>query len=280
MGSCEGRRPGTVVIGSDHVETGCARRGHCRASTSLCQASNVAAGSVFRSGSTTSALLRSSTELADVGRSIAEQALGNPASVQKFARRGILACIGRIGQRPIWLQACHGSHTRRLDAVRGKDVKDVLLSREQIVRNDAPVASPPHRFRAHDGAAPRVSCLAQLSQAGSEGTCRRVIRIVVKALVFPERIHRRRHVACFASPTPQRGYVCVTDLIYGQSPRDCLLIVMRIRSRSRHASHIDNEVNVCLPQQVNELVHWPCRMSDREEWFRHSWISRRRDLPA
>ena len=79
-----------------------------------------------------------------------------------FGRHRILAWIGRIDQRPIWLQACRVSHARRLDAVRGKDVKDILSSREQIVRNDAPVASPPHRFRAHDCATPRVSCLAQL----------------------------------------------------------------------------------------------------------------------
>ena len=44
-------------------------------------------------------------------------------------------------------------HARGLGYVAGNDVEHLLAGREQVIRDDASVATPPHRFRAHDRAA-------------------------------------------------------------------------------------------------------------------------------
>jgi hypothetical protein len=49
------------------------------------------------------------------------------------------------------------ANTRRLDSIRAENVEYGLTRREQIIRNDAAMASPPYGLGAHDGATPLLS---------------------------------------------------------------------------------------------------------------------------
>jgi hypothetical protein len=61
-----------------------------------------------------------------------------------------------------------------------KDMKNLLTGGQQIVGDDSPVAAPPHRFRAHDGATLRRTEAAQMRKPFTEAFSRRVGGIVVK----------------------------------------------------------------------------------------------------
>ena len=79
---------------------------------------------------------------------------------------------------------------RWLNVARAQDMKHRLASGDQVVGNDAPVASPPYGFRAHDSATSRMPQVPQLGKTGAEGVCHGVVGIVVKALVLPEGVYR------------------------------------------------------------------------------------------
>src|SRR4029453_9963029 len=66
-------------------------------------------------------------------------------------------------RRPWLLRSCAPAR-----AGGAENVEHSLPCRDQVVRNDAPVAAPPHGFGAHDGATPFVSQCAQARQRASE----------------------------------------------------------------------------------------------------------------
>src|SRR5262249_43492207 len=101
---------------------------------------------------------------------------------------------------------------RRLDAILAENVEHGLASGDQIVRNDAPVTSPPYRFCAHDCAAPFMSQRAQPRESAMERLAQRVVGIVVEALVLPERVHVQRNVLRPRAQAAERGDVLVSDL--------------------------------------------------------------------
>jgi hypothetical protein len=73
------------------------------------------------------------------------------------ARLGSWSWLCPIHQRTISAGlGCFG-HARGLHAVGAKNVEHGLPRRDQVIRNDAPVAAPPHCFGAHDGTTPLVS---------------------------------------------------------------------------------------------------------------------------
>src|SRR5258708_7210812 len=82
-----------------------------------------------------------------------------------------------------------------LDMAWAKNVEHRLAGGDQVIRDDAPVASPPHGFCAHDGAAPRVSEVPQCRQPAAKAFAHRVVRVIVEALVLPEGVDIRRHIA-------------------------------------------------------------------------------------
>src|SRR5262249_41473296 len=104
---------------------------------------------------------------------------------------------------------------RRLDAILAENVEHGLASGDQIIRDDAPVTSPPYRFRAHDRAGPFMSQRAQTRKSAMERLGQRVVGIVVKALVLPERVHVRRNVVRPRAQAAERGDVLVSDLELG-----------------------------------------------------------------
>jgi len=88
-------------------------------------------------------------------------------------------------------------------------VEDGFAADEEIVGDDAAVASPPHRFRAHDGAAARVTQLAEFSKAFPKALGRGVVGIIAKALILPEGVER---LPCVASTAPQAAELREVDV--------------------------------------------------------------------
>ena len=78
---------------------------------------------------------------------------------------------------------------RLLHVAGAEDMENLLARGDQIVRDDPAMASPPEAFRAHDGG--RVECPSsrRFSESCSgSSSLMRVIGIVVKARVLPERV--------------------------------------------------------------------------------------------
>ena len=99
----------------------------------------------------------------------------------------------RIPSSMTWIGECtrrprlgSGGALRRLHMPRAKDVEDGFAGCNEIIRDDAPMASPPHGFGAHDGAAPGVTEFPQFGQSASEGVAHCVVSVMVKAL-FPKK---------------------------------------------------------------------------------------------
>src|SRR5947209_19162810 len=85
----------------------------------------------------------------------------NPGICLSLEHVALCRRFGSIEQPAVHLQSRRFGHLRLVDMARSQDVKHALSGRKEIVGNDAPVTAPPHRLRAHDGAALRMACLAQ-----------------------------------------------------------------------------------------------------------------------
>src|SRR5262249_10921566 len=93
---------------------------------------------------------------------------------------------------------CRLSDGRQFGAPLRENVHDGVTSRDEIVRNNAAMTSPPRCFRAHDGASLCMSCLTELAQSRPELVAHRVVGIVMKAFVVPEAIDGRRNAPAAA----------------------------------------------------------------------------------
>jgi hypothetical protein len=62
-----------------------------------------------------------------------------------------------IDDHPAGLNGSARSEASRLQAARPHDVEDGFAASDKIIGDNAPMASPPHSFRAHDRAAPFAS---------------------------------------------------------------------------------------------------------------------------
>src|SRR5690349_12820111 len=127
---------------------------------------------------------------------------------------------------------------------RAKDVEHGFASSDEIVRNDAPMASPPHGFGAHDGAAPGVAKFSQFGEPASEGVAHGVVSVMVKALVRPKSVDCRRHRIAAATQSTECGYVGVADLECGKRFRKDIAVVLRVRARARYRADIRNNLNL------------------------------------
>jgi hypothetical protein len=86
--------------------------------------------------------------------------------------------------------------------------------------------------------------LAQPGQAGSKLVAHGVVRIIVKTLIFPKRIHVRRHIPLLAAESPELGDMLITDFKLGQSLGELHGIVLRVGPGSRNGSNIDDELDL------------------------------------
>src|ERR1700730_3087046 len=155
--------------------------------------------------------------------------------------------------------------TRRRDVVFSEDVEDRLAFADQVVGDDAAMTSPPDSLRAHDGALPPSAQLAQPVEAGAEGLTHGVVRVVVKALVRPERVHGRWDLGLPSPETSESGDMRIVDLGGGQRGGKHVTVELRIRARSRNSSNIDHEPDLHASEQIDELAGRSGRMADGEE---------------
>lgn len=116
------------------------------------------------------------------------------------------------------------------------------------------MTSPPQSFSAHDDAALGMSKLAQSPEPGPKALAHGIIRVVVKALVLPERIGDRRHFWLLVAQTSESGDVLVSDPECGQRCREKIAVVLRIVARTRNGPNVDNEMYVRAPEQPDEDV--------------------------
>src|SRR5262249_3853392 len=119
--------------------------------------------------------------------------------------------LPRIAQRAVSAPMRCIAHSRLLDAIRAENVEYGLPRREQIIRNDAAMASPPHCLGAHDRAAPFVSQGAQSDEARFEGRAQRIIGVIMKAFVLPERGELGRNVPRSRAQASYRRDMLVPD---------------------------------------------------------------------
>ena len=99
-------------------------------------------------------------------------------------------CCGRIYERPVGQHMRAERKLRGIDLTAPHDVHDRNALRQQIVGNDAAVATPPHGFSTHDRAATVTGERSELVQSCSESVRCRVIGIVPEGGDMPERIER------------------------------------------------------------------------------------------
>src|SRR5690625_7829479 len=119
-----------------------------------------------------------------------------------------LAMAGSGGSRIDHRSPCPPLRARRqlrgLDAVASHQVKGLLAPRQQVIGDDAPVAAPPDRLGAHDGATPLAPDLDQRLEPSLEFLGERMIRIVVKTGALPEAVDLRGSLLRAAAQAPQR----------------------------------------------------------------------------
>lgn len=106
--------------------------------------------------------------------------------------------------------------TRRHDLAGPKYVKDLLAGNKQVVGNNPAMTPPPNRLCTHHGTAPDTAELTQPGQARLEAGAHRVIRVVVKALIFPEAIDAGRNIMRAWPKAAELGHMLVDDLKFQQ----------------------------------------------------------------
>jgi hypothetical protein len=159
-----------------------------------------------------------------------------------------------IGYRSKRSRLGSSRHMRRYDLMAPENVEDRLAGCDQIVSDDPPMTSPPHRLRTHDCARVGVPHFAQPCQARAKVFAHGIVRVVMKTSVFPECIHVRRHLAPPSAQAPERCDVFVADLTFSQGPGELLRVVLRIGARPRNGPDIHDEPDLCLPHQVHEFA--------------------------
>jgi hypothetical protein len=149
--------------------------------------------------------------------------------------------LGGIDQITVGLQSRRGGHARFFHVARSENVKHALAGREEVVGDDPSVTAPPHGFRAHDSATPRVSELAQIREPITKMIAQGVVGIVVKTVVFPERVEPARHLARAAAQASERRDVLISDFERLKRLGQGVTVKLRIGARARHGADVDNE---------------------------------------
>jgi len=134
--------------------------------------------------------------------------------------------IGGIDQITVGLQSRRGGHVRYV--ARSENVKHALAGREEVVGDNPSVTAPPHGFRAHYPAAPRVPELAQVQEPVTKLIAQGVVGIVVKTVVFLGRVELERHLARAATQSPERRDVLISDFEWLKRLGQGVTIILRI----------------------------------------------------
>lgn len=165
---------------------------------------------------------------------------------------------GWIYERPIAQHARTTCKLRGVNLVAPHDVHDPNVLRQQIVGNDPAVATPPHSFSAHDGAAIITGERYQLVQPRSESVRRRVISIVSEGGDPPECVGRRRR-SLFPVPQPAKSrQMSITYSSITERSGESIGVELRIRPRARDRTHIDKQIDAYLLEKSQKLVDRMC----------------------
>jgi hypothetical protein len=113
---------------------------------------------------------------------------------------------------PVALHDRERRERRRLGA--RDDVHDVNSACEQVIRDDAAVASPPHRLRAHDRF--HAGDREQLIQARAELRGQRVVGEVPERRHAPRVVRERRRLLRHAAAAAERRDRGVCDAVLGK----------------------------------------------------------------
>jgi len=124
------------------------------------------------------------------------------------------------------------------------------------------VASPGHRFRAHQRNRFDVPQLDTAIQALFEFRCLHVVRVAAEAGIPPSRV---RGIFARTTEAAEAGDVRVMDAGVlercGQLVAPELWIVPGLWNRS----NVDKALHTVRGQQMDELVDWSCRVADGED---------------
>jgi hypothetical protein len=124
---------------------------------------------------------------------------------------------------------------------------------------------PPDCFSAHDHAPLLTTSFPEPGQAGGEGGCEGVVRIVSKAAHAPISIGRGFSAARLSPQAAEFGDMLVADLPRRQRFREALLIELRVGTRPRHRPYVDNEVDAGLLQEIGKFDDRPGRVAYGEK---------------
>ena len=156
-------------------------------------------------------------------------------------------------------------HPGRLKSRVTHQVLDDESAREQVIGDDAPVASPPERFGTHDRAASHAAQLEKATEPDFERLGKRIVGIIVEAAILPEAVHMRCHQPGGGSQAAEFGDSFVTDPMRRQLVGQDIKIVLRIGARTRHASNVDYHVYSPSAEQRHESLDRSGRVTDGED---------------
>jgi len=123
-----------------------------------------------------------------------------------------LGTFSRINDRAIITNDGARRQARLVDMVRPENVPHTLSDGQEIVGDDAAVAAPPNRFRAHDRASLSTAPLSQARETHSKRLCQGIIRIVAKTAHPPVGIWRRFREIDHSPMTTQFGDMLIADV--------------------------------------------------------------------
>src|SRR5579862_6751485 len=122
------------------------------------------------------------------GFSVAAAERVSGESVRRARRAVRLAIVARlrIADGTVGARLGTGAQLGPDHLVGREDVGDGHAGDEEIVGDDAPMAAPPHRLGAHDGAGLRAGEAEQLLESGAKRRRHGVVRVVAECRVLPE----------------------------------------------------------------------------------------------
>ena len=108
----------------------------------------------------------------------------------------------------------------------------------------------------------------QPRKANGEGLRQGVIRIIAKSPHAPIGVRRRFHAARLSAKAAELRDMLVANLLRPQHSREGFAVELRIGPRSRHRPHVDDEIDMGLPKQIDEFDDRSGGVTDREKGAR------------
>jgi len=119
-------------------------------------------------------------------------------------------------------------YARCLHTVRTKNVKHYIACGDEVIRDNPPVAAPPHCFGAHNDTMLRATEFAKLSKTVAEALAHRVVGIVMKTIVCPKCIHVSGDVALPAAQAAERLQMLMLHIEFREALWQDLAVKLRV----------------------------------------------------